>query len=96
MEKDKPKTFSNDPASNPLWKISDKESLVAWVRRFLWHYEGMASGNGPEEAPDDPELIIIDNILKALPVLKGHGEKKGPVHLPNPEIYFQTEDSPSA
>jgi hypothetical protein len=75
----------------PLWKISDKESLVAWVRRFLWHYEGMASGNGPEEAPDNPALTIVDNIITALPALEDDAGKRSPVHLPDPEIYFQDE-----
>lgn len=94
MGKDKSKIFPNVvPASNPLWKISDKESLVTWVSRFLWHYEGMASGNGPEEAPDNPALTIVDTILKALSVLEGPAEKRKPILLPNPNIYFQVEDS---
>jgi hypothetical protein len=94
MEKDKPKISPADPTPPNSWVISDKESLIAWVSRFLWHYEGMASGNGPEEAPDNPALIIVDGILMALPVLKGDAGKSKPVHLPDPEIYFQDEDNP--
>ena len=75
------------------WVISDKESLIAWVRRFLWHYEGVCSGNGLEEAPDEPEVAIVENIIK---VLKSKGESKISIkktHLPNPLFYFQSECS---
>ena len=71
----------------PTWKISDKESLVAWVSRFLWHYEMLCTDNGPEEVPDDPANAIVENILNAIPVLKD-GEKSEPIHLPDPENYF--------
>jgi hypothetical protein len=84
MRKDKPKISPND------WLIYDKKSLVAWVSRFLWHYEGMASGNGPEEAPDDPALTIVDAVIS---VLEDLAKKSGPSHLPNPKIYFQAEDN---
>ncbi len=83
MRKDKPQISPND------WLIYDKKSLVAWVSRFLWHYEGMASGNGPEEPPDNPGLIIVESIIKAFPLLSG--EKIEPIRLPDPETYFQAE-----
>jgi len=80
---------------NPLgdWVISDKESLVAWVRRFLWHYEGVCSGNGPEEAPDTPEVKIVENIIKVF--LSDNGDKMQIVQtrLPNPSFYFQSGDN---
>lgn len=75
----------------PRWKISDKESLVRWVSRFLWYYEVFCTDNGPEEAPDNPASIIVENILKAIPVLKD-GEKSEPIHLLAPASYFQLEE----
>ena len=92
MGKDKPKIGPTDPASNPPWKISDKESFVAWVSRFLWHYEGMASGNGPEEAPDNPAETIVNNIFKVLNV-NADQRKIKTVHLPDPAYYFHIEDN---
>jgi hypothetical protein len=74
----------------PLWKISDKESLVAWVSRFLWHYEMLCTDSGPEEVPDNPASIIVENIVKAMPVLKD-GEKSEPILLPVPASYFQIQ-----
>jgi hypothetical protein len=91
-EKDKPKIGLDDPAPVPQWKISDKKSLVAWVSRFLWHYEGLCSDTGSEESVDDnPANIIVDNILKAIPVLKD-GEKSETILLPTPAFYFQFEE----
>ena len=73
------------------WVISDKESLIAWVRRFLWHYEGVCSGNGAEEAPDEPEVTIVENIIK---VLHCRDELQiEPISMPDPESYFQPQDS---
>jgi len=74
------------------WIISDKESLIAWVSRFLWHYEMLCSDNGPEESPDNPALTIVDNILKTIPVLKD-GEKSDLIRLPAPASYFQIQDN---
>ena len=76
----------------PLWKISDKESLVAWVSRFLWHYEGVCAGNGPEKAPDEPETTIVDNIFKVLG-LNVRQHKIKTTHLPDPSCYFHIEDN---
>ena len=73
------------------WVISDKESLVAWVRRFLWHYEGVCSGNGTEEAPDEPEKIIVENILLSLGVSLKQNSIIEPSKLSDPETYFQGE-----
>jgi hypothetical protein len=78
-------------AGNPLedWVISDKESLVAWVSRFLWHYEGVCSGNGVEECPDKPEEIIVNSIFKALAV---SAVVENPIHsiqLKDPSFHFQ-------
>lgn len=74
------------------WVISDKESLKAWVRRFLWHYEGVCSGNGEEEAPDTPEVIIVESVTKALAVLDSEGKRQTKlVRLPDPITYFQVE-----
>ena len=70
------------------WVISDKESLVAWVRRFLWHYEGVCSGNGTEEAPYKPEVTIVENIIRVLHC--GDGLQIEPIPMPDPESYFQS------
>ena len=75
------------PSALPLWEISDKESLVAWVRRYLWHYEGVCAGNGPEESPDNPATEIVDNIFKAL-CLNVTRRKIKTTHLPDPSSYF--------
>lgn len=92
MEKDKPKISPNDLASNPQWKISDKESLIAWVSRFLWHYEMLCSDNGTEEAPDDPASTLVENIFNTISVLKDD-EKSEPILLPAPASYFQIQDN---
>lgn len=71
------------------WEIHDKESLKAWVRRFLWHMDGPETG-GPEEMPDDPEGIILDNIIKTLVPEEGVC-KIVPTQLLDPSYYFQID-----
>lgn len=75
--------------STPNWVIADKESLEAWVRRFLWHYEGVCLGDGPEQAPNEPERIILKNILVALGVSSQPNPIIESVELLDPETYFQ-------
>jgi hypothetical protein len=60
---------------------------------FPWHYEGICSGNGSEEGPDDPAKTMVENIFRVMG--RGDYEDKmqiGPVHLPNPAFYFQLRD----
>ncbi len=73
------------------WVISDKESLEAWVRRFLWHYEGVCSGSGPEEAPDNPEKLLVDSILNVANTSLKKLHRKHLTHLPDPSFYFRVD-----
>jgi len=59
------------------------------VRRFLWHYEGVCSGNGPEESPENPEEIIVDNILMALGVFAKKENQVPSIQLKDPSCHFQ-------
>ncbi len=84
MQKDKPKISPDGPASNPLWKISDKESLIEWVAQFLnyWEDEPMMYGPAAE--------IIVNQILEFLNHTR-QSENEQLIPLPNPETFFCTE-----
>jgi len=67
--------------------------LIAWVSRFLWHYEGVCSGYGAEEVPDEPAKTIVENIFKAVNIVDCKDKMKiEPIGLPNPAFYFQHQD----
>ncbi len=81
---------------NPLedWVISDKDLLIAWVRRFLWHYEGICAGEGTEKAPDMPEVTIVENIHKVFGIEDSVDRMQiVPTCLKDPEYYFQPQDN---
>ena len=66
-----------------------REALEKWVGDFLWHLEGIYSGNGSENLPDVPEnVIIVGTILEAIEGLQDDRNKK-PNQPPEPSSFFQ-------
>ena len=82
-EKDKPKVSADDPASNPPWKISDKEYLIEWVAQFLNYWEDTDMLYGPAAE------IIVDQILSYLNQ-KQQSESEQLIPLREPQIFFCT------
>lgn len=83
MQKDKPKISPDGPASNPPWKISDKESLVNWVGEFLWYWEGS------DMLSTEAAIILVNEIIKAQRFLEDE-RKKDVYQSPTPQSYFPT------
>jgi hypothetical protein len=67
------------------WVISDKESLVAWVSRFLWCWEDGGLLHR------DAAKIIVDQISQAQLCLQGP-EQMEQILIVSPESFFHKQE----